>query len=202
MRHPLLATALALTLPWAALAGPTDPVTVTPVPDVPEIFSPGIRLVADLEQAWVEEEFFVEGASTVYTYDDPPVPTGILPLEEDVPYTTRIVVRRPADPADFRGTLVIEWWNSTAGFDTAPVWDASAEFYAREGWMYVGVTNAASSIQHLVNGCSIFVGILPQTCIGRYDTPTAPTPTRTARRSSPVRTAWCAGTSPCPSIAQ
>jgi hypothetical protein len=29
------------------------------------------------------------------------------------------VVAAPTDP------VVVEWWNSTAGFDTAPVWDAS-----------------------------------------------------------------------------
>ena len=179
LRRVLVTTMLVLLIPVGALAGPTDPVSVTLIPQIPPvlvtdpvIFSPGIRLVADLEQAYVEEEFFVEGAATVYTYNDPPVPGEIIPFDVDVPYVTRIIVRRPVDPAKFKGTVIIEWWNSTAGFDTAPVWDASAEFYAREGWIYVGVTNSNTSITHLVNGCSLALGFLPVTCEGRYATPT------------------------------
>jgi hypothetical protein len=63
---------------------------------------------------------------------------------------------------------VIEWWNSTGTFDTAPVWDASAEFFAREGWIYVGITNSATSIAFLKNGCRL-AGILPvANCKTRY----------------------------------
>ncbi|MCH7708987.1 MAG: hypothetical protein IH884_10895 [Myxococcales bacterium] len=178
LRRVLLASMVVLLLPVGALAGPTDPVTVTLIPQIPPvldtdpvIFSPGIRLVADLVQPYVEEEFFVEGAATVFTYNEVPVPGEIIPFDVDVPYVTRIIVRRPVDPAKFKGTVVIEWWNSTAGFDTAPAWDASAEFFAREGWIYVGVTNASNTIAHLVSGCSLFAGILPSTCLGRYDTP-------------------------------
>jgi hypothetical protein len=68
---------------------------------------------------------------------------------------------------------VIEWWNSTAGFDTAPVWDQSAEYYAREGYAYVGVTNSTTSIAFLAAGCSLF-GVLPPTCTGRYATLSLP----------------------------
>ncbi|MHC4608147.1 MAG: alpha/beta hydrolase domain-containing protein [Planctomycetota bacterium] len=161
-----------LLLPLAAAASPTAPVTVTPVPDIPgESFSPGFRPVEDLEPPYVEEEFFVAGAATVYTYNEVPVPGEIIPLTENVPYVTRIIVRRPPDPAAFHGSVIIEWWNSTAGFDTSPTWDASAEFFARAGWIYVGVTNSSTSITHLVNGCSLFAGLLPETCTGRYSTP-------------------------------
>ena len=84
---------------------------------------------------YVEEEYFVSGESTLFNYaNDPPAgPTDIVPIQEDVPYTTRLIVRRPADPKDFNGTVVIEWWNSTAGFDTAPAWDPSAEYFTRSG---------------------------------------------------------------------
>ena len=33
------------------------------------------------------------------------------------PYRTRMIVRRPADPADFNGTVVVEWQNVKAQFD-------------------------------------------------------------------------------------
>jgi hypothetical protein len=155
-----------LLLPLGALADPTRGIEISPAPGPPEeSFSPGVRLAADL--GLVEEEFLVSGQATVYTYNDPPVRDEIIPLDEDVPYTTRIIVRRPPNANQFNGTVVIEWWNSTAGFDTAPVWDPAAEYFAREGIVYVGVTNSTTSLGFLVGGCSLF-GILPPTCPTRY----------------------------------
>ena len=65
-----------LVLPWlAASAGadPFAPVTVTLPPEGQgDIFSPGIRLVADLDENYVEEEYFVSGIVDVFEYDDPP----------------------------------------------------------------------------------------------------------------------------------
>src|SRR5262245_53559954 len=34
-------------------------------------------------------------------------------------YTTRIIVTRPTDPADFNGTVVLDWVNVTAQFENA-----------------------------------------------------------------------------------
>ena len=161
----LLACCLAPTL---AGAGPTSLITLAVPPGGPEeSFSPGVRLASDL--GLVEEEFLVSGVATVYTYGNPPVREEPIPIGifTDIPYTTRIIVRRPADSADFNGTVVIEWWNSTAGFDTAPVWDPSAEFFARAGWIYIGVTNSTTSLGFLTGGCSLF-GFLPPTCPTRY----------------------------------
>jgi hypothetical protein len=84
-----------------------------------------------------------------------------------VPYETRIIIRRPVNKGHFNGTVVIEWWNSTAGFDTAPVWDPSASYFVREGFIYVGVTNSTTALDFLVDGCRLF-GILPPTCGTRY----------------------------------
>ena len=152
-----------------SLAAPTDPVTVEDPPEGQgQPFIPGVRLVEDLPTDYVEEEFFISGASTLYNYaHNPPLsPTDIDPIEENVPYKTRIIVRRPAKANKFNGTVVIEWWNSTAGFDTAPVWDPSAEYFAEEGIVYVGVTNSTTSLGFLTNGCPLFGG--PPTCGTRY----------------------------------
>jgi hypothetical protein len=163
-------------LPSSAPADPTSPVTVS-LPDdlLGEMHVPGIRLVADLEQPYVEEEFLISGDATVYNYaSDPPVRGEIVEQGPPLPYTTRIVILRPDEAAAFNGTLVIEWFNSTAGFDTAPVWDASAEYFAREGIVYVGLSNANTSfgsiggaLDFLRDGCSLF-GIMPPTCGTRY----------------------------------
>ena len=160
----------------ASVASPTDPVVVTSPPSGqgdPQI--PGARTLADLSMGYVEEEFFISGTATLFNYGhNPPLgPTDIVPIAEGVPYTTRIIVRRPERANKFNGTVVIEWWNSTAGFDTAPVWDASAEYFARNGILYVGVTNSTDSINYLANGCMPF-GLLPPTCGSRYATLSLP----------------------------
>jgi hypothetical protein len=155
-------------LPGSAAADPNSPVTVTlPPSGVGDIFVLPARLVADLEQDYTEEEFFVSGKSTVYTYNEVPVPGEIIVRDPNVPYTTRIIIRRPTDPNEFNGTVVIEWWNSTAGFDTDPVWQASAEYFARKGIVYVGVTNSTTAIENLRDGCTPLPG-LPPRCGTRY----------------------------------
>lgn len=174
-RSTALTASLCLTLGLtvfaaAALAAPTDPVVVGVPSDADgAAFVPGVRQVADLPRDYVEEEYLVSGTATLYSYghNPPQGPTDIVPVQEDVPYTTRIIVRRPAKKGHFNGAVVVEWWNSTAGFDTAPVWDPSAEYFAREGFAYVGVTNSTTSIGHLVSGCSI-LGLTPPTCGTRY----------------------------------
>ncbi|MDJ0851037.1 MAG: alpha/beta hydrolase domain-containing protein [Myxococcota bacterium] len=176
-RSPLwIGVCLATWLAFSAAADPRDPVSVELPPEGQgDPFVPGVRLVEDLEPPYVEEEFFVSGAATLYNYaNDPPLgPTDIEPIEEDVPWKTRIIVRRPEQPGHFNGSVVIEWWNSTANFDSAPVWDPSAEYFAREGYIYVGVTNANQALAYLTSGCSL-LGVLPPTCGTRYATLSLP----------------------------
>ena len=168
MRRPLLAFALLL-LPLAAAAAPTDPVAVERPDDaLGEIHDVGLRTLADVPEAYAEEELFVSGNATVYTYEEQPRREVVVPRDPGVPYKTRLIVRRPVDPKKFTGTVVVEWWNSSASFDSAPVWDASAAFFAREGWAYVGVTNSSTSIAFLKGGCKLG-GIIPvANCRSRY----------------------------------
>ncbi len=168
MRSPL-ALLVCLLLPLAATAAPTDPVVVERPDDaLGDIHDVGLRTLADVPQAYLEEELFVSGAATVYTYEEQPRREVVVQRDLGVPYKTRLIVRRPADPRKFSGTVVLEWWNSTASFDSAPVWDASAEFFAREGWAYVGVTNSNTPIDFLKGGC-LLGGLLPvANCGDRY----------------------------------
>lgn len=170
---------VAVLVPWLALsaaAAPTDPVTVVLAPsDQGDAFVPGSRALEDLPGEYMEEEFLVSGFATLFSYaNNPPLgPTDLMSIEDDVPYRTRMIVRRPVDDEQFNGTVVIEWWNSTAGFDTAPVWDISADYFARNGVVYVGVTNSTTSLGFLVGGCRLF-GVLPPTCGTRYSTLSLP----------------------------
>ena len=56
------------------------------------------------------------------------------------PYTVRMLVRRPADPARFNGTVLVEWFNVTAGFDLAFDWQWANEELLNEGYAFVAVT--------------------------------------------------------------
>jgi hypothetical protein len=175
MRSPLaLVAALLCTLPAAARAGATDPIAIEAPDDaLGPAFPTGFRGIATFPIPYVEEEWFASGAATLFSYADPPRPTEIVPVQTGVPYKTRFVLRRPADPADFDGSVVIEWLNSTAGFDSSPSWDASAEHFGRRGAIYVGVTNSDTAIRFLRNGCRLF-GLLPPICGTRYSTLSLP----------------------------
>ncbi len=168
---PLLVISMTLLLPsLGSAADANSPVVVTLPSDLDgEISVPFGRPVAELEQAYVEEEFFVSGQANLYSYtSDPPLRGEITVIDPNLPYTTRMLVRRPADPNAFNGTVVIEWLNSTAGFDTAPVWHASAEYFARKGIVYVGVTNSTTTIKFLADGCLLLGLIPPPLCGTRY----------------------------------
>lgn len=135
LRRPLLALlAAALAAPAAAQAGidsvPTP--TVTGPLKVAEGSRPWLATEIDLASlGYVEEEYLVEGTARSYTGSEP---TG------QSPYVTRIVVRRPVTAKQFNGTVVVEWFNVTGGYDAEWDWFSSHEHFTRRGWAWVGVT--------------------------------------------------------------
>lgn len=84
---------------------------------------------------FVEEEYFVSGTAKTYT---------ARPTTAD--YTTRMLVRRPADPKDFNGTVIVEWNNVTAQHDQSPDYFWSYPMVLREGFAYVVVSAQAAGI--------------------------------------------------------
>ena len=73
------------------------------------------------ERGYVDEEFFLSGDAV--TYRQAPGTEwgrdGHWSAEPNgtVPFTTRLLVYRPADPARFNGTVVVSWNNVTAGYE-------------------------------------------------------------------------------------
>ena len=107
----------------------------------------GINLVstsrADLAAAgFVEEEYAAAGTATSYRAVGDLSADGTFTLEPDVTadYRTRVVARRPADAADFNGTVVVEWLNVSAGFDSSPDFTYLADELLRGGYAWVGVS--------------------------------------------------------------
>jgi hypothetical protein len=91
---------------------------------------------------WVEEEYTAAGTANSYrALNDLPT-DGTFELEADATadYTTRIVVRRPAQAADFNGTVVVEWLNVSGGLDAQPDYSYTADELVRGGYAWVGVS--------------------------------------------------------------
>lgn len=86
---------------------------------------------------YVEEEFFFRGTANRYS-----TPSGMTAsiIDGAHPYMTRMVVRRPADPKAFNGTVLVEWYNVTNGFDAENMWFYSWERMLGDGYIWVGVS--------------------------------------------------------------
>ena len=55
-------------------------------------------------------------------------------------YTSRLLVKKPRDPAKFSGTVFVEWYNVSGGADFAVLWGNSKEYFMREGHAFIGVS--------------------------------------------------------------
>lgn len=88
-----------------------------------------------------EQELVASGTATSYTGG--PIPTdGRVDLTEGTTadYRTRVVVRRPSDPTEANGTVVVEWLNVSGGLDANPDWTFMADELVRSGTTWVGVS--------------------------------------------------------------
>src|SRR5262245_19345069 len=114
-RWKVYAFALLSSLLLAARATAAPPAAqVTPV-DVPNTTALGATTL-DLKRAdYVEEEFYISGTANRYRIVDV-MGTAQL-IDGGFPYKSRILVRRPKHAHDFNGTVVVEWYNVTAGQD-------------------------------------------------------------------------------------
>ncbi len=95
---------------------------------------------------YLEEEFFIKG--TASTYNTPPGQTGTV-KNSGLPYFTRIVVRRPANPKRFNGTVLVEWDNVTNLFDAENFWFFGWEHIMRAGYVWVGVSTQTIGVAAL-----------------------------------------------------
>ncbi|PRX44703.1 hypothetical protein B0I33_111217 [Prauserella shujinwangii] len=146
----VLAAGLVSAVPPPAVAGGSLPEVVGPIPgsvpgdprapglaDTYPFFSTPDDLAA---RGYVEEEFYLSGAADGWSLDGSRVAA-------DVPYTTRLVVRRPESPRRFTGTVLVEWQNVTAGYDLDALWEADA--ITRAGHAWIGVSAQRVGVDHL-----------------------------------------------------
>lgn len=103
--------------------------------------NPAPREILD-EYGYVEEEFFISGEATSYANTDTLAEDGTWALESSTvsPYTTRVLVRRPADAADSNGIVGVEWLNVSAGQDSDPDFGFLYPEMLSQGSTWVGVS--------------------------------------------------------------
>ncbi len=96
---------------------------------------PGSPLSVDLaRRGYLEEEYFISGTADAYGRD---ATDQLQVVHAAVPYTTRIVVRRPQARSRFSGTVVIEPIHPLLASTLA--WSATAEWLIRSGHIYVAI---------------------------------------------------------------
>ena len=144
---------LLMVTPAAAQSPPTPvplPVVTGPVAvsatSYPLMAAATLQTVVDLPaRGYLEEEFFVSGRADVYDWDG----GGVRVLTPGANYTTRILLRRPADPRRFSGTAIVEIANVGRGYDFPFTWGVSHDHFMESGDAWVLVTYAPEHIAAL-----------------------------------------------------
>ncbi len=128
--------------------------------------TPFIAWFQDLTaKSYIEEEYTVSGTANIYAYvDDVAQQPEVKVLTPDLPYVTRMLVRRPARCGShdrhsyhtkcrrFNGTVYVEVLNATAGWDGDPIWQSTHEYMIREGAAWVGISTKPVTVDFLRDG--------------------------------------------------
>ncbi|HRW36405.1 MAG: hypothetical protein KDB04_17125 [Acidimicrobiales bacterium] len=118
----------------------------------------------DEEFGYTEEEYFLRGTAAAYEADGELGTDGTWSAtrtDDTADYAIRTVVRRPADPAEFNGTLVVEWLNVSAGRESDPDFGFLADELLSEGYAYASVSAQQMGVEP--GGLGIPVpGVIPE----------------------------------------
>ncbi len=124
----------------------TGPVPVT-ADSFPWLASTRTQEVVDLAKAgYVEEEYIISGTANIYDW----AADGRISVKTpNAPYTTRILVRRPADAAKFSGNVIVEPLNEARSYDWSFLWALSHPYFIEHGDAFVGITHMPQNIDAL-----------------------------------------------------
>lgn len=125
-------------------AGPVPIPKVTgPIPETAESrpWLAGKYLMTPIDMAesgYVEEEYFISGTANVYDW----LPSGMTVRASNLSYTTRILVRRPANQNRFSGSVMVEGGNNMPGqgWEVNSLWSNLNEHVRDRGHIWVSVT--------------------------------------------------------------
>lgn len=109
-------------------AGVNTPTVTGPLDGGVRTGGPFNETLVPLREGYIEEEFLFGGSARYHTDGS------------EAAYTTRMIVRRPSDPAQFNGSVVLDWTNVTLQFDIESLWASSWDVLMGRGFIYVSVT--------------------------------------------------------------
>ncbi len=92
---------------------------------------------------YLEEEYFLSGSARGFRNVGDLDSDGNWTVEESgetADFKTRIIVYRPVAPADFNGTVIVEWLNVSGGLDAGPDWTSLHTELIRKGYIWVGMS--------------------------------------------------------------
>jgi hypothetical protein len=112
----------------------TGPLPAMPAGDRSRNYPFDASLVPVSRYGYIEKEYFFSGDTS------------------EGSYTSRMLVRRPADAARFSGTTIVEWANAAPGFDVDLLWAHSAVAIMRSGDAFVLVSAEADGVSTTRNG--------------------------------------------------
>ncbi len=135
------ATAPASEVTFHTAATLTGPVTTGHIVEPLSVHPPDLAA-----NGYGEHEYFASGTATAFKGDSMPSDgKWTITPTTTASYETRILVRRPTNPAHFNGTVIVEWMNVSAG-ESSPDWDFLNPMLIRDGYAYVGVSAQALGV--------------------------------------------------------
>lgn len=132
----------------SAAAALTAAATFSPPPDTGSIQDPESGQPLDLATyGYEEQEYFASGTARAFAAVSTPADGDwtVRPTTS-ASYETRIIVRRPTDPARFNGTVLVEWLNESAG-ESSPDWEYMSPEIMRAGFVWVGVSAQSLGVE-------------------------------------------------------
>lgn len=150
MIHRFIAAAFVSTLTFAQNPVPlpkvTGPIAVTATSHPFGGAKDTLAAVDLTKTGYVEEEYLLSGAANVYDWN---ADGSVAVKGANNPYTTRILVRRPADPAKFSGTVIVEIPNIARRFDWPMIWGFSGDYWMEHGdaWVQIGMPASVASMK-------------------------------------------------------
>ncbi|MBR7927610.1 hypothetical protein KBI51_05410 [Aerococcaceae bacterium zg-ZUI334] len=107
------------------------------------------KVIEIKEFDFVEEEYFILGQSNIYDWNE--IEQKVNVFEENLDYTTRIIVRRPADNNIFSGIGYVDIMNASNGYDIEDLWRRSYLHIMENNHLYIGVTTKPINVLSLKN---------------------------------------------------
>jgi hypothetical protein len=96
--------------------------------------------VALAPAGYSETEYLVSGVASVYDWTGNASGSGFAVRAANLPYTTRMLLRRPTDARKASGLVIVELLDAGDLYDRAPLWGLSSQQFLRHGDVWVGVT--------------------------------------------------------------